>query len=58
MPVEIERKFLVDGDAWRTGASRPEYEYEYEIPTSERCFNSHPAAHPWREWPDATRAAR
>ncbi len=24
MPIEIERRFLVDGDAWRTGVSRRE----------------------------------
>jgi adenylate cyclase len=37
MPVEIERKFLVDGDAWRALVRRREYFAQGYLATSERC---------------------
>jgi len=37
MPVEIERKFLVDGDAWRTGVRRRELFRQGYLAGSELC---------------------
>jgi len=37
MPVEIERKFLVDGDAWRTGVRRRELYRQGYVAGSESC---------------------
>ena len=37
MPVEIERKFLVDGDAWRAEVRRREYFAQGYLAASERC---------------------
>ena len=37
MPVEIERKFLVDGDAWRTGVRRRELFRQGYVAGSELC---------------------
>jgi adenylate cyclase len=37
MPVEIERKFLVDGDAWRAAVHRREYFAQGYLAASERC---------------------
>jgi len=37
MPVEIERKFLVESDAWRAAARRREYFAQGYLAGSERC---------------------
>jgi adenylate cyclase len=37
MPVEIERKFLVAGDAWREAVRRREYFSQGYLAASERC---------------------
>lgn len=37
MPVEIERKFLVESDAWRTDARRREYFAQGYLAASDRC---------------------
>jgi adenylate cyclase len=37
MPVEIERKFLVDGDAWRNGVRRHELYRQGYLAGSESC---------------------
>ena len=37
MPVEIERKFLVEGDAWRTGVRRRELFRQGYLAGSELC---------------------
>jgi len=37
MPIEIERKFLVDGDAWRTGVRRRELFRQGYLVGSELC---------------------
>jgi adenylate cyclase len=37
MPLEIERKFLVDGDAWRAAARRRERYAQGYLAGSERC---------------------
>jgi len=37
MPLEIERKFLVENDAWRAGARRREYLAQGYLAGSERC---------------------
>lgn len=37
MPVEIERKFLVDGDAWRNGVRRHEFFRQGYLAGSESC---------------------
>jgi CYTH domain-containing protein len=53
MPVEIERKFLVDGDAWRTGVRKREL-FRQATPR----FDSHPASCPRRSGPAAPRHLR
>lgn len=37
MPLEIERKFLVESDAWRADARRREYFAQGYLAASERC---------------------
>lgn len=37
MPLEIERKFLVEGEAWRTGADRREFYRQGYLAGSESC---------------------
>ena len=37
MPVEIERKFLVDGDAWRSGVRRRELFRQGYLASSDAC---------------------
>jgi CYTH domain-containing protein len=51
MPLEIERKFPVAGDAWRADVTCPEY--GYPIPVADaRYDNASLARSPWRAWTD------